>query len=66
MLEHIFKLLENEDEEIQLLIKEVLELEQQYISYELRGNSSKLKEIKQNIRDITDELANNGYEIKRS
>ncbi len=62
MLNHIFKLLENEDEEIQWLIKEVLELEQQYISYELIGNSSKLKEIKQKIRDITDELANNGYE----
>ncbi len=62
MLNHIFKLLENEDEEIQGLIKEVLELEQQYISYELIGNSSKLKEIKQKIRDITDELANNGYE----
>lgn len=47
----INQLLEPYDKELQQLIHVVLEHEQRFISYQLNTNSSKLKEIKQKIKE---------------
>jgi hypothetical protein len=51
LIENIKKRLESYPEDITSLIESVLELEQQYISFQLRTNDSGLKEIKNKIRD---------------
>ncbi|MEL6675223.1 MAG: hypothetical protein AAFR61_23645 [Bacteroidota bacterium] len=52
--ESIRILLSQYDEKIQKVIEDTLDYEQRYISFGLGTNSSKLKEIKQDIRNSVD------------
>lgn len=52
----IRRLLENQPPRIKELIEHTLDYEQRYISFGLNTNSSKLREIKKEIRKKVDKL----------
>ena len=63
MINHqLSELLEPFDEEIQRLIYVVLEHEQRAITYQLNTNSTRLKDIKQKIKEEIEKLSKEGYE----
>ncbi len=54
--DNIRKLLKQYDEKVQQIIEDTLDYEQKYISFTLKGNDHKLREIKQDIRNSVDKL----------
>ena len=46
------------DQRIQNLVDEVLSIEQEYISYDLKTNSKQIQEIKQKIKQFIDRMQN--------
>jgi len=60
--DRINNLLEPYDSEIRQLIDVVLTHEQRFITHALQTNSSRLKEVKQKIREEIDTLSKTGYE----
>ena len=54
--ERMRELFKTYDPEIQKLVADVLTIEQQYISFELKTNSKALKEIRDNIKQTIDRM----------
>lgn len=46
------------DQRIQILVDEVLSVEQEYISYDLKANPKQVQEIKQKIKQFIDRMQN--------
>ena len=46
------------DQRVQNLVDEVLSIEQEYISYDLKTNSKQIQEIKQRIKQFIDRMQN--------
>ena len=46
------------DQSVQNLVDEVLSIEQEYISYDLKANPKQVQEIKQKIKQFIDRMQN--------